>query len=153
MMIVAKGLHVVAAIVWIGGMFFAYQVLRPAVGGIEPPSERLKHWGRVFERFFKWVWIAIIVLLASGYWMVLVELGGFAMIGLDVHMMQGIGLVMILIYLHLYFAPYGQFRRALAAGNFEDAAQALNKIRLTVATNLALGLVIAVIGGTGRYWG
>ena len=152
-MIVAKGLHVVAAIVWIGGMFFAYQVLRPSVGGIEPPPERLKLWGRVFERFFKWVWIAIIVLLASGYWMVLVELGGFAAIGLDVHLMQGIGLVMILIFLHLYFAPYARFRRSLAADNFEDAARALNQIRLIVAANLTLGLVIALIGGTGWYWG
>ena len=153
MMIVAKGLHVLAAITWIGGMFFAYQILRPAVGGVEPPPERLKLWGRVFERFFKWVWIAIVVLLASGYWMVLGELGGFAGVGLDVHLMQGIGLLMIVIFLHLYFAPYGRFRRALVDEKFDDAAQALNQIRQIVAINLLLGAIIAVIGGTGWYWG
>ena len=32
----ATALHVLAAVVWVGGMFFAYLVLRPAVGGIAP---------------------------------------------------------------------------------------------------------------------
>ena len=152
MMIVAKGLHVLAAVIWIGGMFFAYQILRPSIGGIEAPPERLKLWGRVFEGFFKWVWIAIVLLLASGYWMILVELGGFAVVGIDVHIMQGLGLVMVVIFLHLYFAPYGRFRRALADENFEGAATALNQIRVIVATNLVLGLVVALVGGTGRHW-
>ena len=35
MLIVTKGLHVLAAVVWVGGMFFAYVVLRPAAGGVE----------------------------------------------------------------------------------------------------------------------
>ena len=153
MIIVAKGLHILAAVVWIGGMFFAYQILRPSIGGIDAPPERLKLWGRVFERFFKWVWITIVVLLVSGYWMVIVELGGFGVVGIDVHIMQGLGLIMILIFLHLYFAPYGRFRRALAGEDFAGAGQALNQIRMIVATNLVLGLVVALVGGTGRYWG
>ncbi len=152
MMIVAKGLHVLAAVIWIGGMFFAYMVMRPSVGGIEAPPERLRLWGRVFERFFRWVWVAVVVLLASGYWMVLVELGGFAAVGIDVHIMQGIGLIMILIFLHLYFAPYRRFRRALAAEDFQGAGAALDRIRVIVATNLVLGLALAVVGGTGSYW-
>ena len=153
MMIVAKGLHVLAAVIWVGGMFFAYQVLRPSIGGIEAPPERLKLWARVFARFFKWVWIAIVVLLASGYWMVLIELGGFGVVGIDVHIMQGLGLVMVVIFLHLYFAPYARFHRALAAADFASAGQALNQIRMIVATNLVLGLVVALVGGTGRHWG
>ena len=48
----ATGFHAIAAVVWVGGMFFAYLVLRPAVGGITPPPERLKLWDRVFGRFF-----------------------------------------------------------------------------------------------------
>ena len=59
---VANALHVLAAVVWVGGMFFAYVVLRPAVGDIEPASERLKLWARVFPRFFAWVWAVVIVL-------------------------------------------------------------------------------------------
>ena len=33
-------LHVLAAVVWVGGMFFAYMVLRPAAGPLET-AERL----------------------------------------------------------------------------------------------------------------
>ncbi len=149
MMILTKGLHVLAAVVWIGGMFFAYQILRPSIAGIETPPERLKLWGRVFERFFKWVWLAALVLLASGYWMVLIELGGFAVVGIDVHIMQGLGLIMIAIFLHLYFAPYGRFRRALKAEDFPAAGNALNQIRVIVATNLVLGILTIVIAAWG----
>jgi uncharacterized membrane protein len=67
--------------------------------------------------------------------------------------MQGLGLIMIVIFLHLYFASYGRFRRALASEDFASAGQALNQIRTMVATNLVLGLVIALVGGTGRHWG
>ncbi len=152
MLIVAKVLHVLAAVVWIGGMFFAYVILRPAVGGIEAVPERLNLWDRVFQRFFRWVWVAVIMLLVSGYWMVVVELGGFTVIGIHVHIMQGIGLIMIAIFLHLYFSPYMRFRRALAHDDFEGAGAALNKIRGIVAVNLVLGLVIAMVGSTGGYW-
>ena len=30
-----------------------------------------------FQKFFLWVWLAILLLLASGYWMLLKSIGGF----------------------------------------------------------------------------
>jgi hypothetical protein len=47
-------LHTLAAVVWVGGMFFAYNVLRPSTGPLEP-AERLALWQRVLSRFFPWV--------------------------------------------------------------------------------------------------
>ena len=47
-------IHIFAAVVWVGGMFFAHQVLRSAAAALEPPS-RLVLWSRVFGRFFAWV--------------------------------------------------------------------------------------------------
>jgi len=44
-------LHVLAAVVWVGGMFFAYMVLRQSVGPLEP-AVRLALWHRVFRHFF-----------------------------------------------------------------------------------------------------
>ena len=45
-------LHILAAVLWVGGMFFAHQVLRPvAATQFEPPA-RLKMWVGVFSRFF-----------------------------------------------------------------------------------------------------
>jgi len=37
-------LHVLAAVVWVGGMFFAWMVLRPAAVSALQPPERLMLW-------------------------------------------------------------------------------------------------------------
>ena len=68
-------------------------------------------------------------------------------------LMHGIGWLMVLIYLHLWFAPYKRFKSALDAGEIPVAAAKLNQIRWIVTTNLALGLITAVVGASGRYWG
>ena len=58
-MIFLKFIHILAVLVWVGGMFFAYVILRPsAVITLQPP-ERLCLWDAVFKRFFGWVWVAI----------------------------------------------------------------------------------------------
>lgn len=151
-MIFGLFLHILAAVIWVGGMFFAHQMLRPAAGKLDP-AQRLPLWRRVFERFFPWVWASIAALLLSGYGMVIWGLGGFAHIGLHVHIMQAIGIVMILAFGHLYFSPWARFRRAVDAGDLAAAAAELDRIRGIVTLNLVLGLVVVVIGATGRYWG
>lgn len=150
-MIVGLTVHILCAVIWVGGMFFAHQCLRPSVGVLEPPV-RLPLWHRVFTLFFPWVWISIIGLLASGYVMIFAGFGGFAGIPMHVNIMQGIGIIMMLIYLHLYFAPWKRYRRAVAASDFTAAARNLGQIRQLVTINLVLGLVTVVVGATGRYW-
>jgi uncharacterized membrane protein len=85
----ALALHILGAVVWVGGMFAIYVCLRPALGELEPP-QRLRLMRTTFGKFFPWVWIAILLLLVSGYWMVLVTFGGFAGVRVHVHLMQGI---------------------------------------------------------------
>ena len=150
-MTIAIALHVLSAIVWIGGMFFAVLVLRPASGDLEP-KDRLPLWGRTFAKFFPWVWTSVVLLLLTGYWMIFERWGGFADMPFHAHLMHGIGWIMVLIYLHLWFAPYKRFKAALAAGEPPVAAKNLNQIRWIVTTNLAIGVVNAVIGASGRYW-
>jgi uncharacterized membrane protein len=138
-------LHVLASVVWVGGMFFAHQCLRPAaIATLEPP-QRLALWRAVFGRFFAWVWAAVIVLILSGQAMIL-QMGGMAAVPLHVHVMVGIGYVMAAIYAYLYFMPYAALKRGVAAGNWPAAGAALNRIRVLVGTNLTLGLInIAVV--------
>jgi uncharacterized membrane protein len=144
--------HVLGAIVWVGGMFFAYLVLRPVTAQMEGGA-RLGLWRQVLERFFPWVWASIAALLASGYIMLFWGLGGFAGTGVHVHIMHLLGWIMVLLFLHLFFAPWRRLRRALDAGDNQAAARSLNQIRLIVATNLVLGLVTSAIGASGRWWG
>jgi uncharacterized membrane protein len=143
--------HVLAAVIWVGGMFFAYMVLRRAARATDA-HVRLDLWGQVFRQFFPWVWASIVALLVSGYGMMFFGLGGFAGAGVHVHLMQAIGLVMIALFLHLYFAPWPRLRRALEASDYKTATVQLTQIRRLVAINLALGLITAAIGASGRYW-
>src|SRR5215472_2638506 len=144
-------LHILAATIWVGGMFFAYLVLRPSARGLEPP-QRLPLWERVFSRFFPWVWAAVIILLLTGFFMVIHGFGGFANVGQHIHIMMGIGILMMLLFFHLYFAPWRRFRRAVAAADWPTAGKNLEQIRMLVAINLALGLITVAIGASGRYW-
>ena len=147
---IAVTLHVLAAIIWVGGMFFAVYMLRPAAGPLTP-EQRLPLWERTFGRFFPWVWASVILLPATGYWMVFELHGGFADLPVPYHIMHVLGWAMVLIFLHLWFAPYARFRRALGAGDLAQAGRQLNTIRLLVTTNLYLGLINAIIGPMGRY--
>jgi uncharacterized membrane protein len=149
---VALIVHVLAAIVWVGGMFFAHQVLRPAAAMLEP-GPRLTLWSRVLGRFFGWVIASIILLLLSGYALVFGVFGGFRAIGLYIHLMQGLGILMMLLFLHLYFVPWRRFRMAVARQDWAEGGRQLGQIRTIVTINLVLGLVVAAIGGSGRYWG
>ena len=149
---VALVLHTLAAVVWVGGMFFALVALRPATGVLEP-RQRFELWTRVLSRFFAWVIAAIVVLLASGYAMVFFVYAGFRGVGLHVHVMQAIGIVMMLAFLHLYFAPWRRFRAAVARRDDAAAARQLAQIRAIVTLNLVLGLVTVAVGSSGRYWG
>ena len=149
---VALIVHLLAAIVWVGGMFFAHQVLRPAAAMLEP-GPRLILWSRVLGRFFAWVIAAIILLLLSGYTLVFGVFGGFRAIGLYIHLMQGLGILVMLLFLHLYFAPWRRFRMAVAQQDWTEGGRQLGQIRTIVTINLVLGLVVAAIGGSGRYWG
>jgi uncharacterized membrane protein len=151
-MIVLLALHVAAAVVWVGGMFFAYAVLRPSVGALDAPA-RMNLWRRVFGRFFPCVLVSIAALLVSGYAMVFGYMGGFKGAGLHVHVMQAIGIVMMLLFFHLYFAPWRRFGTAVEKGDLAAAGKNLNQIRMIVAINLVLGTVTVLVGSTGRYWG
>jgi uncharacterized membrane protein len=145
-------LHILAAVVWVGGMFFALVALRPASLQLQPPA-RLELWSGVLGRFFGWVIAAIALLLVTGYGMVFGVFAGFSGIGRHVHIMQGIGIIMMLLFFHLYFAPWRRFRSALERQDHAVAAVQLNQIRWIVTVNLLLGLLTVAVGSSGRYWG
>ena len=145
-------LHALSAVVWVGGMFFAHQVLRPAAASLEP-GPRLTLWSHVLGRFFAWVFAAIVLLLVTGYAMVFGIYGGFGGVRLHVHLMQGIGIVMMLLFLHLYFAPWRRFRAAVARQDWAEGGRQLGQIRTIVTINLVLGVIVVAIGSSGRYWG
>ena len=149
--ILASALHALAAVIWVGGMFFAYMIARPSLAVFDPPGPA-KFWRRALQRFFTWVWVAVVILPVSGF-IHAGGHGGFAAAGLHVHLMAGLGVVMIGLFAFLYFVRFPAFARAVDAGNFEAARGPLAKIRHIVLVNMVLGLITVAIGASGRYWG
>ncbi|MCP3851467.1 MAG: hypothetical protein GY694_14665 [Gammaproteobacteria bacterium] len=149
---IAFTLHLIGAVIWVGGMFFAHMVLRPsAVEKLEPP-QRLPLWVAVFGRFFFWVWIAVGTILFTGYWMVFDIFGGLAGLKANyIHIMHGIGLIMSGIYAYIFFIPYQQLKEAVANKEYPTGGALMNKIRQLVTTNLVLGLITVIIASGGKY--
>jgi uncharacterized membrane protein len=144
-------LHTLAAVIWVGGMFFAYMALRPAAAKTLEPGQRSLLWCRTLSLFFLWVWVSIVVLLVTGYGMVGSYFGGMANVGLHIHIMQGLGLLMMLLFLHIYFAPYRRLKQAIAADDTPEAGRRVGQIRMFVGINLILGLIVVIVGSGGRY--
>jgi uncharacterized membrane protein len=137
-----KALHLLCAVLLVGGMFFAYVVLRPSLAAIEAPQRMLLH-TQVFRKFFLVVWHAMPLILISG----------FAMIGLQwdmatapwqIQAMMGLGLLMAAVFLAIVFGPYRQFRRTTDRNRM---ASSLDTIRKLIGVNLILGLVTVIVAG------
>lgn len=144
-------LHLLSAALWVGGMFFAYQILRPvAASQLEPPA-RLTLWAGVFSRFFPWVWLFVLLLPVSGYWMLFGLYGGMRGAGLHIHLMQGLGWLMILIYMHVYFAPFRRLKEFVVTEQWPEAGKQLNQIRQIIGVNLAIGLLVLAVAAGGRF--
>ena len=147
-MVLFKLIHLLAAVIWVGGMFFAYVALRPAAAEVLEPPQRLSLWDAVFRRFFSWVWGAVSILMVSGLYMVYLY-GGLAHVARHIHIMLVIGLTMMVIYGYVYFACYVPFSLHVAKQRWKEAGEILAKIRKLIAINLSLGLLtvcVAVIG-------
>ncbi|MDD3937272.1 CopD family protein [Rhodoferax sp.] len=145
-----KTLHLLAIIVWIGGMVFAHFFLRPSLGMFEPAVRvRLMH--AVLGRFFSAVLAAIAVTLVSGLWMIgnvakqVVQAGGHFSMPLEWTVMATLGIVMMLIFGHIRFSLYKRLSRAAQAADWSAGAAALAQIRLWVLINLGLGVLVVLV--------
>jgi uncharacterized membrane protein len=137
-------LHLLSAVVWIGGMFLAYMAVRPAAAEALEPPQRLRLWAGIFRRFFPWVWVAVVLLFASGFSMM-----GMGVGGRYVMTMATVAIVMTLIYGHIYFAPWAALKKAVAAEDWKGGGAALGRIRTLVGVNLVLGLLVVTIAALG----
>lgn len=147
---ILKTLHVLAIVVWVGGMVFAHFFLRPAVARLEPPV-RLRLMQEVLGRFFRVVLVASLLTLASGVWMLgrvarqVVQSGGSFQMPLAWTVMAVLGVAMVAIFLHIRFALYRRLDRAVAAEQWAAGGQALAQIRRWVAVNLGLGTAVLLV--------
>jgi uncharacterized membrane protein len=145
-----KTLHVLAIVVWIGGMVFAHFFLRPAVAQLEPPV-RLRLMHDVLGRFFQAVLGASLLALGTGVWMIgrvakqVVQGGGSFQMPLYWTLMAALGVLMVAIFMHIRFALYKRLSRAVAASDWPAGGAAMAQIRVWVSVNLAIGVAILLV--------
>jgi uncharacterized membrane protein len=130
--------HILAMTAWVGGMAYALLVLRPSLAALSAPADRLTLLAETFGRFFRIVWIAMPLVLLSGWGMVFGVYGGFATLPWPVSVMQLLGLIMAVIYVVLFVRPYKRFR---AQPSMEAAAS----IRKLIHANFGLGVIVIVV--------
>ncbi|THF59198.1 MAG: hypothetical protein E8F57_04765, partial [Methylophaga nitratireducenticrescens] len=99
---IAISLHLLASVIWVGGLFFAFMFLRPVAATLLEPEQRFPLWANVFKRFFPWVWASVVTILITGFGM-LFMMGGMGAVGVHVHIMLLLGIFMILLFLHVFF--------------------------------------------------
>ena len=146
---IARWLHVLAVVVWVGGMAFAHFALRPSVQeALEGPA-RVALMAATLRRFFRWVAASIAVIVVSGgAW--IAAAGGFAAVGPQVHAMTGIGTLMVVVFAYIWMVPARALASAAAAGAIPAAAAALALIRRLVLLNLVLGVVTISVAMLGK---
>ncbi|TDV70213.1 DUF2269 family protein [Pseudomonas sp. LP_7_YM] len=138
-------LHVLAAVLWVGGMFFSWMILRPAViAALEGPA-RLKLWLQVFQRFFVWVWCAVILLPVTGIGMININFSGFQTAPRYVQVMIGLYVVMVALFLRVSTLNLPRLRKAVEAEQWAEGAVTLAGIRRVVGVNVLVGIAVIAI--------
>lgn len=141
-------LHLLAALIWVGGMFFAWLILRPAmVAALDGPS-RLKLWVEVFQRFFIWVWVAVAVLAITGVGMMHMRFSGFETAPRYVQVMIGGGIAMFALFLRIQALLLPQLRKVVEAQDWPAGAAVLGRIRRLVGVNLLLGVAVVLVASS-----
>ncbi len=138
-----RTLHLICAVLWVGGMFFAFVILRPSMAIIEAPQRMLLH-TQVLRRFFLVIWHAMPLLILSGFAMLFGFMNGLQGAPWQIHVMLGLGLLMAAVFLAIVLGPYRQFQRTTDRTRM---ARSLDTIRKLIGLNLAFGIVTIIVGG------
>jgi uncharacterized membrane protein len=145
-----KVLHLLAILVWVGGMVFAHFFLRPAVGALKPDVRvRLMH--VVLGRFFAAVLWAAPLTLITGIWMIgstaslMAHAGARFAMPLEWTVMVTLGILMMMIFGHIRFVLYKRLGRAVNAADWPAGAGLLAQIRQWVVVNMSIGLGILLV--------
>ncbi len=136
-----KAVLLLCAVVWVGGMVFAYLVLRPSLQVLEAPQRLLVH-EQAFRRFFLIVWHAMPLSLLTGFIMLFGYYGGMAGQPWNIHVMMLFGLVMAAVFVAIVFGPYRTFKQSKDRA---EVVAAVDSIRKMIAFNLVLGVITVLV--------
>jgi uncharacterized membrane protein len=139
-------LHLLSAAIWVGGMFYAIVVLRVGLAVLDA-GPRLQVQMVTLKKFFFYVWHVMPIMILTGWAMVFLVYGGFAVLPWSINVMQGLGILMALVFGYAFFGPWQRLRRAI-----RPAPDLVPRIRSLIVTNLVLGMATIAVGAFGHVW-
>jgi uncharacterized membrane protein len=138
-------LHVLAALVWVGGMFFTWMIVRPAVIAALQGPARLQLWLQILPRFFTWVWVVVVLLPITGVGMIQLQFPSFDTAPRYVQVMIGLYVVMAALFMRVHSLQLPELRQAVQAEQWPEGVAVLGRMRRMMAVNLLLGLAVVAI--------
>jgi uncharacterized membrane protein len=151
-----KALHLLAVIVWVGGMAFVLFCLRPAARVLEP-APRVTQIHAAIRRFIAVVIVAVAVIFVSGAAMIAIAWSTSARAGLAFNMplnwytMVAVFFVMLAVFVHIRSVLFRRLDTAVREQRWADGAAVLGAFRWEISINLVLGAFVSVfirLGGT-----
>ena len=139
-------LHVIAAVVWVGGMIAMRFAAHQAFLQIGEPVQRLPMVSKALKRLFLLVMPFVLILAATGAVLTI----GYGIKHTDFHYLthikEGIWTIMF-INLAAMMIRRSKADKAMAMGDYKKAGALLGLIgRFMVPVNIALGLAAIVVG-------
>jgi len=99
----------------------------------------------VFRRFFRWVWLAVLVLPISGVGLLQLRFAGFEGAPRYVQVMMGLYIAMLALFIRVQALQLPELRRAVEAQDWPAGGAVLGRVRRLVGFNLLLGLTLVGI--------
>lgn len=149
-MTVVFPLHILAIIVFLGGLFFATVVFQPLARGLDSETAS-SLWQPMLSRFFAWGWVSLLLILATGISLVFLKFGGYSGTPMIHRANMAIGIPAIALFVYVFFGPWQQYRRTTLRRDWTAAHKAITRLQVVMRIILVLGLVAAVVSAAGRY--
>ena len=140
-----KLIHLVAGILWMGGMAFMLLALRPAAAALLQPPERLMLMASVWKRFFPIVLVSIFALFTTGTnlytttFRAIKATTGQGSVPTGWNIMLVAGLLMMAIFAYTYWVAFAKFKKAMAETDWPVAGKAAAQINTAMVVNFTLG--------------
>jgi uncharacterized membrane protein len=140
-------LHIISAVIWVGGMIAVKFAVHPAMQLIATPEVRISRSLHITRNLFNLVIPFIIILVVTGIVMVLAVHKGDPL----THVKEGIWTVMVINFIAMYLRR-NSAEKFSRDGKVEDAKKIANLItKYMLPLNIILGVVAIFVGGMLRF--
>ncbi len=134
-------LHVISAVIWIGGMIAIRVAVHPALQSIEDGKVKLGKTLQIVGRLFNLVIPFILILLLTG---IIFELSGIK--GTLTHIKELIWTIMTLNFIFMYIKR-AKAQKLFDSGKLEDAKKCVKILpTILLPINILLGVIAILIG-------